>query len=88
MSERSRFGVGFAKSVEAILATVQVGSAQGQTYLYPHEVRENLRMAGMKLDRNLPDLGPVEFDFDAEYEPDFGDELEGEEDNNEEDDDA
>ncbi len=26
----------------------------------------------MRLDQNLPDVGPMEFDFDEKYQPDFG----------------
>ena len=42
---RSGFGVGFSKEVDSILMAAQLG------HLYPDEVRENLRIAGMVLDR-------------------------------------
>lgn len=71
------FGVGFAKAVEAILGVVQLGATLGVTYIYPHEVRENLRRAGMKLDRNLALLPEFpnpyeELELPQDYEPDFG----------------
>lgn len=41
----SGFGIGFSKEVDSILAASQLG------HLYPDEVRENLRIAGMVLQR-------------------------------------
>lgn len=78
MTRRSDgFGVGFSKEVEAILQVVNAGAAMGTIYIYPHEVRENLRIAGMKLDGNLENLTPFPTyqapEFPADYEPDFGD---------------
>jgi hypothetical protein len=59
MSQRqSGFGVGFSKEVDSILAAGQLG------HLYPDEVRENLRIAGMVLGRTA-EMG----EFVA-YEPD------------------
>jgi hypothetical protein len=43
-------GRGFSRDVEAILGVVQLGAQLQETYIYPHEVRENLRRAGMTLD--------------------------------------
>lgn len=64
---RSGFGVGFSKEVEAILAAGQLGA------LYPHEIRANLRIAGMLIDKKveLPDF-PDPYDLPQDYEPDFG----------------
>lgn len=69
-SRRSGFGPGFSKDVEAILQTVEFGRQMGEVYLYPHEVRKNLRIAGMDLDRklqmtNMPDP------YEVGYEPEF-----------------
>lgn len=74
-------GRGFSRDVEAILNTVQLGAAIGEVYLYPHEVRENLRLAGMRLDKNLemPEF-PDPFNLPPDYEPDFGPEPEFEDD--------
>lgn len=46
-SERrsSGFGIGFSKEVDSILMAAQLG------HVYPNEVRENLRLAGMVLTR-------------------------------------
>lgn len=81
------FGVGFSKSVEAILNTVQLGAAMQEVYLYPHEVRENLRLAGMRLDKKLellPDFADP-FNLPDDYEPDFGEPVEDTDYENEED---
>ena len=86
MSLPSGFGRNFSRDVEAILSTVQLGAAMGETFLYPHEVRENLRMTGMRLDGKAPDLP----DFTQpwvppdDHEPDFGPMPEVEEDYEEE----
>lgn len=65
-------GRGFSRDVEAILSTVQLGAAMGEVFLYPHEVRENLRLAGMRLDRKLelPDF-PDPFNLPPDYVPEF-----------------
>jgi len=65
-------GRGFSRDVEAILNTVQLGAALGQTYLYPHEVRKNLRLAGMRLDNALPALENP-WAPPTDHEPDWGD---------------
>lgn len=74
MTDGSGFGRNFSRDVEAVLSTVQLGVAINEVYLYPHEVRENLRIAGMRLDRNLaaPEF-PDPFALPPDYEPDFGD---------------
>ena len=75
MSDKRGFGVGFSKEVDAIMTVVQMGAQMGAIYVYPHEVRENLRLAGMKLDRNLQRLTPFPTyqapEFPADYEADF-----------------
>lgn len=81
-TRRSNFGAGFNKDVEAILQVVHTGAQLQTVYLYPHEVRENLRLAGMALDKKLemPDFpDPWEALNDPEYVPDFGDETDAEE---------
>lgn len=45
--KRSGFEPGFSKTVEAILIAADRG------HLYPHEVRANLRLAGMHLDEHI-----------------------------------
>ena len=77
VSERSGFGVGFSKSIEAILGVVQTGHALGVTYIHPWEVRENLRLAGMRLDRNIAQIAEFpdpysELEVPDDYQPDFG----------------
>lgn len=69
----SGFGRNFSRDVEAVLSTVQLGAAMQDVYLYPHEVRENLRIAGMRLDRKL-EMGefPDPWNLPDDYEPDFG----------------
>lgn len=81
----SGFGRNFSRDVEAVLGAVQVGAQLGYATLYPHEIRENLRIAGMRLDRNLelPQFDDP-FNLPDTYEPDFGepvtdDEIDGEE---------
>ena len=81
----SGFGRNFSRDVEAVLGAVQVGAQYGFVALYPHEIRENLRVAGMRLDRNLelPQFDDP-FNLPTEYEPDFGepvteDDIDGEE---------
>ena len=75
MSTREGFGQGFSRSVEAILGVVQMGAQLGETYIYPHEVRENLRLAGMRLDNRLPELQNP-WSPPAGYEPDFDEPVE------------
>jgi uncharacterized protein with von Willebrand factor type A (vWA) domain len=70
---KSGFGIGFSKEVESILGAAQLG------HLYPDEVRENLRIAGMVLHRKVEELDtydePVYDDEDPiEYEPEVTDE--------------
>lgn len=76
MSEGSGFGRNFSRDVEAVLAAVQLGAQMQEVYLYPHEVRENLRRAGMRLDRQIltPEF-PNPWELPADYEPDFGPEI-------------
>jgi hypothetical protein len=69
----------FARELDAIRDILILQQQTGEVYLYPHEVRENMRLAGMRVDHNLPALNHVEFDFDKDYEPDFGPELKLEE---------
>jgi hypothetical protein len=74
VSDGSGFGRNFSRDVEAVLGTVQLGVAVNEVYLYPHEVRENLRIAGMRLDRALKPLEvPDPFNLPPTHEPDFGD---------------
>lgn len=75
MSTHEGFGQGFSRSVEAILGIVQLGAQLNETYIYPHEVRENLRMAGMRLDKGLPQLQNP-WAPPPDYEPDFGEPIE------------
>lgn len=56
----SGFEPGFSKTVEAILVAADRG------HLYPHEVRANLRIAGMHLDEHIE---LPEFDFSELDEP-------------------
>lgn len=67
------FGRGFSRDVEAILSVLQAGHVTGETFIYPHEVRENLRLAGMRLDGNieLPQFMDPEQFADPEYQPDW-----------------
>lgn len=67
-------GRGFSRDVEAILQIVHTGAAIGETFIYPHEVRENLRLAGMRLDRGLPQLANP-WAPPADYEPEFTDPI-------------
>ncbi len=69
-------GRGFSRDVEAILGVVQLGAQLQETYLYPHEVRENLRLAGMRLDNRLPELREPWAPLPPDYEPDFGEPIE------------
>jgi hypothetical protein len=68
-------GRGFSRDVEAILGVVTLGAQLQETYLYPHEVRENLRRAGMVLDNELPKLQNP-WSPPPDYEPDFGEPVE------------
>lgn len=63
---QSFFGVGFSKEVDSILTAYSMG------VIYPDEVRDNLRLAGMDLKRQaiMPTFA------EPEYEPEF-DETEG-----------
>ena len=72
-------GRGFSRDVEAILNTISIGAQLGETYLYPWEVRENLRRAGMVLDRKVAEIDFSET-FPEDYEPDFGDPVEADDD--------
>lgn len=73
----SGLGRNFSKDVEAILAAVQIGNALGEVYVYPHEVRENLRRAGMRLDRALlTPSAPNPWELPPDHEPDYGPEIE------------
>jgi hypothetical protein len=65
-------GRGFSRDVEAILGVVTLGAQLQETYIYPHEVRENLRLAGMRLDNRLPELREPWAPLPPGYEPDFG----------------
>jgi hypothetical protein len=65
-------GRGFSRDVEAILGVVTLGAQLQETYIYPHEVRENLRRAGMTLDNRLPELREPWAPLPPGYEPDFG----------------
>lgn len=72
---RSEFDPGFSKDVEAILMAGDRG------HLYPNEVRINLRMAGMHLDRHV-EIDPIRIsgvdDADEEdFAPEDFDEFEG-----------
>lgn len=69
----SGFGRNFSRDVEAVLATVQLGAQLGDVYVYPHEVRENLRRAGMVLDRKLMSMPEFDdpYNLPADYEPEF-----------------
>jgi hypothetical protein len=71
-------GRGFSRDVEAILQIVHTGAAIGETFIYPHEVRENLRQAGMRLDNGLPELQNP-WAPPAGYEPDFSEPIEPDE---------
>jgi len=76
MSEGSGFGRNFSRDVEAILAAVQIGASLNEVYVYPHEVRENLRRAGMRLDRALlTPSAPNPWELPEDHEPDFGPEI-------------
>ena len=80
----SRLGRGFARDVEAILSVIAMQNADGQTYIFPWEVRENLRLAGMSLDRKIPEFIPVTYDWE-QHEPEFDPEPEDIDLNDEED---
>lgn len=67
-------GRGFSRDVEAILNTVTLGAQLGITILFPHEIRENLRLAGMKLDQALPSLENP-WAPPPEHEPDWGEPI-------------
>lgn len=71
----SRLGRGFARDVEAILSVLAMQNQDGQMYLYPWEVRANLRLAGCVLDKQVPEFVPVEYDWDH-HEPEFDPEPE------------
>lgn len=71
---RSGFGPGFSKEVDSILGAAQLG------HLYPDEVRENLRIAGMVLQREaeMPEFVYADPDSEPADEEDYID-HEGEE---------
>jgi hypothetical protein len=71
----SRLGRGFARDVEAILSVLAMQNQDGNVYLYPWEVRQNLRMAGMRLDKAIPEFSPVAYDWER-HEPEFDPEPE------------
>jgi hypothetical protein len=71
----SGLGRTFSRDVEAILGVVTLGAQLQETYLYPHEVRENLRLAGMRLDNRLPELREPWAPLPPDYEPDFGEQI-------------
>lgn len=68
---KSGFGIGFSKEIESILGAAQLG------HLYPDEVRENLRIAGMVLRREaeMPELEAYVHP-DEVYEEDYVDDQE------------
>jgi hypothetical protein len=72
-------GRSFARDMEAILGLVQLGAQLGETYIYPHEVRENLRLVGMRLDRSLPQLQNP-WAPPPDHEPDWGEPIGNDED--------
>ena len=71
----SGLGRTFSRDVEAILNTISIGAQLGETYLYPWEVRENLRRAGMILDRKVSEMDFSDT-FPDDHEPDFGEPVE------------
>lgn len=75
MSE-SKLGRAFARDVEAILSVLAMQNQDGQMYCYPWEVRQNLRLAGMSLDRQIPQFVMPDYDWEH-HEPDFDPEPEG-----------
>lgn len=79
----SGFGRNFSRDVEAVLSTVQLGAAMQEVYIYPHEVRENLRRAGMVLDGALPQLQNP-YVLPADYEPEWTEPVDDENDTEEE----
>ena len=72
----SRLGRGFARDVEAILSVLAMQNADGMTYVYPWEVRANLRLAGMSLDKNIPEFVTPEYDWE-QHEAEFDEPEEG-----------
>lgn len=75
-TNESGFPVGFSKVVEAILTAGQM-HYNNVPLLYLHEVRANLRKAGMIVDRNV-EMPDFEDPYSPGYEPDFIDETEQE----------
>lgn len=71
----SGFGRGFARDVEAILSVLAMQAQDGTVYMYPHETRENLRLAGMRLDKKIPVFAPMAYDWEK-HEPEFDPEPE------------
>lgn len=78
----SRLGRGFARDVEAILSILAMQNQDGQMYVYPWEIRRNLRLAGMSLDTKIPEFVTPEYDWE-QHEPEF-DDPEGDDLNDEE----
>lgn len=72
----SRLGRGFARDVDAILSVLAAQNHDGQAYLYPWEVRANLRLAGMRLDKQVPEFVTQAYDWEN-HEPEFDPETEG-----------
>lgn len=83
----SGLGRNFSRDVEAILGIVQMGASLGDVYIYPHEVRQNLRRAGLSLDRKMPEIPEYgnPYEIPADHEPDFDPAMDDEEINDEED---
>jgi hypothetical protein len=68
-------GRGFARDVEAILSVLAAQNIDGMTYIYPWEVRANLRLAGMSLDKSIPEFVTPAYDWEN-HEPEFDPEPE------------
>lgn len=81
----SGFGRNFSRDAEAVFRSIELGAAIGIPLIYPHEIRENMRIAGFRLDRKLelPEFDDP-FNLPDDYEPDFGEPVEGAEDTGEE----
>lgn len=69
---------GFARELEAFTSLLVLQAQTGDVYVYPHEVRENLRMIGCRVDKKLPQFADHTFDWER-HEPDFGPEMEEDE---------
>lgn len=73
----SGMGRGFARDVEAILSILAMQNQDGQVYMYPWETRANLRLAGLRLDKKIPEFVTPEYDWEK-HEPEFDPEPESE----------